>query len=94
MAHHQMLTFPILAAAEIVECMDELAIPVTLADLAKVRARGAAQRERMGAYLGRISKKAVGKGVILRGTERERRSRAWHRRRAGLLLRRRTWALE
>ena len=46
MAHHQMLTFPILAAAEIVECMDELAIPVTLADLAKVRAHGEAEKEK------------------------------------------------
>ena len=72
MAHHLHLTFPILASAEIVECMDELAIPVTLADLAKVRARGAAQRERMGAYLGRISKSAVEKGVILSGMERAR----------------------
>ena len=38
MEHHQVLTFPVLAAGEIVECMDELRIPVTLADLAKVRA--------------------------------------------------------
>jgi len=34
---HQMLTFPILTNEEIVECMDELRIPVTMGDLSRVR---------------------------------------------------------
>jgi len=32
-----MLTFPILTNEEIVECMDELRIPVTMGDLSRVR---------------------------------------------------------
>jgi hypothetical protein len=31
------LTFPVLAGSEIVECMSELNMPVSLADLAKAR---------------------------------------------------------